>query len=58
MSVEDAAAYRMVQDTHDRIVRAALDELGGTEMATQGDSFEIAFPSAAVAVRDAALNSS
>ena len=51
MSVEDAAAYRMVQDTHDRIVRAALDELGGTEMATQGDSFEIAFPSAAVAVR-------
>ena len=33
----------MVQDTHDRIVRAALDELGGTEIATQGDSFEIAF---------------
>src|SRR5919201_1093184 len=46
--------YAEVLATHRRIVRAAVDESGGTEIDTQGDAFFFAFPRARDAVLSAA----
>lgn len=47
----DPAAYQSLQLTHDEIIRDALEETGGYEINTQGDSFELAFGAATQAVR-------
>ena len=51
MATLDPAAYEMAQLTHDEVIRDALEETGGYEINTQGDSFELAFGSATQAVR-------
>ena len=47
-------AYAAVRDEHAAIVRRALDEGGGVEIGTEGDSFFAVFPSPAGAIRAAA----
>merc|ERR1712078_669001 len=51
MALMDPFAYEMAQLTHDEVMRDALEETGGYEINTQGDSFELAFGSATQAVR-------
>jgi predicted ATPase/class 3 adenylate cyclase len=46
-------AYEAVQDDHARIMREAIAGAGGAEIRTEGDSFFVAFSSAADAVRAA-----
>src|SRR5437763_1706512 len=41
---ELGGAYAAVRDEHARIVRAAIEEAGGGEVSTAGDSFFAAFP--------------
>jgi class 3 adenylate cyclase len=46
--------YKDVLERHAQIVRRHVDECGGVEVSTEGDSFFVAFPSASGAVRAAA----
>jgi class 3 adenylate cyclase len=39
--------YRDVLSTHCRILRSAIEQAGGTEVSTEGDSFFAVFPTAA-----------
>src|SRR5438552_1810800 len=50
---ELGGAYAAVRDEHARIVRAAIEEAGGVEVSTAGDSFFAVFPSATGAVQAA-----
>ena len=42
--------YADLLHSHRRVLRAAFEEHGGVEVGTEGDSFFVAFPSAADAV--------
>ena len=42
--------YLPARDRHDRAIRAAIEQGGGTEIATEGDSFFAVFPNAVGAV--------
>ena len=44
------AGYGEILDAHCRIVRKAIENAGGTELGTEGDSFFAVFPSASAAV--------
>src|SRR5512140_2338104 len=46
-----SVGMRAALDIHDRILRALLVSTSGYEVKTQGDSFMVAFPSVADAVR-------
>ncbi len=46
--------YTTLLDTHDRILRSAIADHGGTEVNTEGDAFFAAFPSAVDALSAAA----
>ena len=48
------AAYPAVLERHQALLRAAFDEAGGVEVATEGDSFFVVFRSALAAVGAAA----
>jgi class 3 adenylate cyclase len=45
--------YAAVRDEHAAIVRQAIEAGGGVEVATEGDSFFVAFPSPVGAIRAA-----
>ena len=45
--------YAMARDDHAAILRRAIEEAGGVEVSTAGDSFFVAFPSPVAAVRAA-----
>ncbi|GAB1643246.1 adenylate/guanylate cyclase domain-containing protein [Krasilnikovia sp. MM14-A1259] len=45
-----AEAYGVVLNAHRSVIRAVLQDFGGTELFTEGDSFFVAFSSAAAAV--------
>ena len=45
--------YMDLQQTHDRILRAAIADSGGVEVSTEGDSFFAVFPSPIGAIRAA-----
>src|SRR5919199_7016073 len=45
--------YRVVQERHDAIIRAAIAEGGGCEVRTEGDAFFAVFPTPSGAVRAA-----
>jgi predicted ATPase/class 3 adenylate cyclase len=42
--------YREVLETHDRLIREAVAQAGGTEVRTEGDAFFVVFPTALAAV--------
>jgi predicted ATPase/class 3 adenylate cyclase len=50
------AGYTAVLERHQAIIRAAIAANGGTEVATEGDSFFVVFPSAARAIAAAAAS--
>ena len=41
----------MIQEVHDSIMRESLEEFSGVEVHTQGDAFEMVFPSVAKATK-------
>ena len=43
LSNVDRAAYGIIQQRHDQVMRRALSSHGGFEIATEGDAFQIAF---------------
>src|ERR1700675_446820 len=50
---ELGADFLQVRDRHDQVIRAAIQQGGGIEIATEGDSFFAAFPTAVGALRAA-----
>lgn len=50
LSQANPDGYQIIQDIHDALIRQGIDEFRGYEINTQGDSFELAFTSAATAV--------
>jgi predicted ATPase/class 3 adenylate cyclase len=50
---ELGADFLQVRDRHDHVIRAAIEQGGGIEIATEGDSFFAAFPTAVGALRAA-----